>query len=98
MWLENWIMDINFLNILYLVLSFCSIVLTIFLTIFLVRWIKLLWNLNKIIWAMNSMIDMANAFLIKPLQILEFIIEYLWKFLWNNKKDNSENISENKKK
>jgi len=88
MWLENWIMDINFLNILYLVLSVCSIILTIFLTIFLVRWIKLLWNLNKIIWAMNSMIDMANAFLIKPLQIMEFLIDFGKKNFFKNENKN----------
>jgi len=30
-------MDIDFLNILYLVLSICAMILTIFLTIFLIR-------------------------------------------------------------
>ncbi len=97
MWIETWIMDIDFLNILYLVLSVCAIVLTSFLTILLIRWIKLIWNLNKIIWAMNTMIDMANAFLIKPLRILEFLIEFFWKFLWDKwKKNNSEKFSEKK--
>lgn len=90
-----WIMDIDFLNILYLVLSVCAVVLTIFLTIFLIRWIKFIWNLNKIALAMNSMIDMANAFILKPLQVLEFIIEYLWKFLWDKKKS-PEKFSEEK--
>jgi len=44
---------------------------------------------------MNSMIDMANAFILKPLQVLEFIIEYLWKFLWDKKKS-PEKFSEEK--
>lgn len=91
------IMEIDFLNILYLVLSVCAIVLTIFLSVFLIRWIKLIWNLNKIIWAMNTMIDMANAFLIKPLQVLEFIIEHLWKFLWNSDKSDKSDKIKNKK-
>ncbi|MCD5382505.1 hypothetical protein LR002_00040 [Candidatus Gracilibacteria bacterium] len=90
-------MEIDFLNILYLVLSVCAIVLTIFLSVFLIRGIKLIGNLNKIIGAMNTMIDMANAFLIKPLQVLEFIIEHLGKFLGNSDKSDKSDKIKNKK-
>lgn len=81
------------IDILYLALSVSAIILTLLLSVALIRIIKLLWNIENISKSVASLLDLANNFIIKPVQIFSIILEYLWVFL-----NKWEEVISNKKK
>ena len=71
----------GYLDVLYIVLSITLPVLIILISIALYKVIKLLWHIENITKTISSLLEIANAVMIKPVQILTLILDFVWKAL-----------------
>ena len=72
---------VTYLDLLYLSLSMLVIALTILLSIALYKLIQVIWHVENISKTISTLLDIANSFMIKPVQILSMVLDYVWKTL-----------------
>ena len=65
------------LDILYTVLSVSAVILTVFLSVLIYRAARFIRNVNRITEALANLVELWNAFMIKPIQLLDYIIDLI---------------------